>query len=185
MLFADDTTVYLAKTDNMWCSASGAKFNIEKTKVILIGSSEYCNTVLAMRKLSARQESISGDIHIVQDGDTIRILGAFIENNIDRAAPWSLILDRLAQGMPNTVQLQLQKMIGNFTWDNQRKVLVNPTILAAAINKGGMQVLNISIRNQVIKVMRLQSYLSLDANRPKAAYRNLRSAAMMNTILQT
>ena len=49
-LFADDTTVYLSENDNIgdlyailqtWCIASGAKFNLEKTEVILIGTKEY------------------------------------------------------------------------------------------------------------------------------------------------
>ena len=50
ILFADDTTVYLAETDKFsdlqdilqqWCKASGAKYNITKTEVILLGSQKY------------------------------------------------------------------------------------------------------------------------------------------------
>ena len=49
-LFADNTTVILAESNSFsglttllqqWCSISGAKFNIEKTEVIPVGSDEY------------------------------------------------------------------------------------------------------------------------------------------------
>jgi hypothetical protein len=49
-LFADDTTVFLSKTDkfsdlqnilDLWCTASTAKFNINKTAIIPIGTEEY------------------------------------------------------------------------------------------------------------------------------------------------
>jgi hypothetical protein len=49
-LFADDTMVYLSKKDNyqdlkeileLWCLVSGAKFNIDKTEVIPIGSKAH------------------------------------------------------------------------------------------------------------------------------------------------
>ena len=48
-LFADDTTVYLSENDrwddlqsilSRWCAVSGAKFNIEKTEIIPLGSRE-------------------------------------------------------------------------------------------------------------------------------------------------
>jgi len=49
-LFADDTTVYLSQDDlfddltdtlNLWCKASGARFNVSKTEIIPIGSKTY------------------------------------------------------------------------------------------------------------------------------------------------
>jgi hypothetical protein len=49
-LFADNTTVYLSQYDlfddltdtlNLWCKASGARFNISKTEIIPIGSRTY------------------------------------------------------------------------------------------------------------------------------------------------
>ncbi|KIK58101.1 hypothetical protein GYMLUDRAFT_144029, partial [Collybiopsis luxurians FD-317 M1] len=49
-LFADDTVTYLSKYDkfsdllsllDLWCSASSAKFNVEKTEIIPVGSEEY------------------------------------------------------------------------------------------------------------------------------------------------
>ncbi|KIY48914.1 hypothetical protein FISHEDRAFT_16943, partial [Fistulina hepatica ATCC 64428] len=49
-MFANDMTVYLSEKDDYnklshilaeWCAASRAKFNIEKTVIIPIGSPEY------------------------------------------------------------------------------------------------------------------------------------------------
>lgn len=49
-LFADDTTVYLSEGDSVasleemldkWCKASGAKFNLDKTEIIPIGTEKY------------------------------------------------------------------------------------------------------------------------------------------------
>jgi hypothetical protein len=48
MLFADDTNLFLSKDNQIdyiqrtldkWCKVSGARFNIKKTEVILIGKS--------------------------------------------------------------------------------------------------------------------------------------------------
>lgn len=60
LLFADDTTVFLSKEDgfdklkeilDMWCRASGAKFNIKKTKVLLIGPETYRKRVGEKRRV--------------------------------------------------------------------------------------------------------------------------------------
>lgn len=60
-LFADNTTVYLSEFNNFnnleelmekWCQASGAKFNVEKTEIIPIGTEEYQNRVLETRKIN-------------------------------------------------------------------------------------------------------------------------------------
>ncbi|PBK66453.1 hypothetical protein ARMSODRAFT_986753 [Armillaria solidipes] len=179
MLFADDTTVYLSSNDSwetlkeildLWCLASGAKFNIEKTQVIPIGSPGYRKEVLTTRKISMAQNAIPADVHIVCDGEAVRILGAFIGNLVDMAAPWTPILDRMqekfdmwerthptiegrrlliqmyaggltqfltrAQGMPESVLLQIQKMVSDFAWDNQGKTPVNkPTCVLTPIDR--------------------------------------------------
>ena len=60
-LFADDTTVYLSQEDSFhdleqvlstWCQASGAKFNINKTEIIPIGTKNHRDTVVQTRKLN-------------------------------------------------------------------------------------------------------------------------------------
>ncbi|KAG6331239.1 hypothetical protein ID866_7853 [Astraeus odoratus] len=58
-MFTDDTTIYLSEQDNvgdlyqilsLWCAASGAKFNIEKTEIIPIGKKEYRDQVIQSSK---------------------------------------------------------------------------------------------------------------------------------------
>jgi hypothetical protein len=57
-LYADDTTVYLSKNDKYstlenilltWCTASGAKFNLEKTEIIPIGPKPHRERVRRTR----------------------------------------------------------------------------------------------------------------------------------------
>ncbi|KAF9456038.1 hypothetical protein BDZ94DRAFT_1241828 [Collybia nuda] len=66
-LFADDTTVYLNKSDDFntllgilqkWCSAA-AKFNINKTEIIPIGPENYHRELINTRKLNINQDPIN------------------------------------------------------------------------------------------------------------------------------
>ena len=108
-MFADDTTLYLNKHDrfddvqetlNRWCSVSGAKFNIEKTEIIPIGTEEHRSTVVATRKINHRDLSpLSDHIHIAKDGEATRSLGAWIGNNIDDITPWEIVLDNIRNGL--------------------------------------------------------------------------------------
>ncbi|EIW86415.1 hypothetical protein CONPUDRAFT_30906, partial [Coniophora puteana RWD-64-598 SS2] len=103
-MFADDTTVFLRKEDDFalletiltkWCTASGAKFNINKTEVIPIGSPEYRAEVINTRQLSSAQPPLPPNVRIACDGTAVRILGAWIGNDIDEGAIWSPILDKI------------------------------------------------------------------------------------------
>jgi ribonuclease HI/exonuclease III len=103
-LFADDTLVYMGQKDKMtdllstldlWCAASGAKFNEGKTEVVPIGTAEYRRTVLTTRRIAEGQDSVPCTMRIAQDGHTIRSLGARIGNNGDELQPWSTILDKI------------------------------------------------------------------------------------------
>lgn len=100
-LFADDTTIYLAASDrfsdlqeilNTWCSASGAKFNINKTVVIPIGSVQHRLKLMNDRKTPRMLEPIPESIHIAEDGEGSRSLGSFIGNELDPTTPWSGIM---------------------------------------------------------------------------------------------
>ncbi|KAI6141835.1 hypothetical protein BKA82DRAFT_3931667, partial [Pisolithus tinctorius] len=60
-MFADDTTVYLVATDDAgilntilstWCCTSGAKFNMDKTEVIPVGTPEYRQSLIKSSKLN-------------------------------------------------------------------------------------------------------------------------------------
>ncbi len=106
MLFTDNTTVYLSNRDSweelrsildLWCQASGAKFNIEKTQVIPIGNPDYRCAVLETRRISLMQDAIPVNMHIAHDGEAVRILGAFVGNAVDMAMLWTQILNHIQE----------------------------------------------------------------------------------------
>ncbi|KAF5367782.1 hypothetical protein D9615_010499 [Tricholomella constricta] len=85
-LFADDTTVYMSENDDFpklqsildkWCQVSGAKFNVPKTTIIPVGNKDYREGVITNRRLSRNTAMIPGGIHIAEEGDPTRVLGAF------------------------------------------------------------------------------------------------------------
>jgi hypothetical protein len=73
-LFADDTNLYLSAHDRLdivqetldkWCATSGAKFNIEKTEIIPVGSKAHRCEVITTRKINQRDTSpLPAQIHI-------------------------------------------------------------------------------------------------------------------------
>jgi Reverse transcriptase (RNA-dependent DNA polymerase) len=110
-MFADDTTLFLSKLDrfdhvqhilDQWCSASGAKFNIQKTEIIPIGSPTHRTTVIETHKLNPNDTLPLDDrIHITRDGEAIRSLGAWISNNTPDLTPWQSILDKINTQLAN------------------------------------------------------------------------------------
>ena len=103
-LFADNTNLYLSKEDcldtvqrilDKWCQASGAKFNIEKTEVIPIGSMAHQLSMINTRKLNPHDNApLPESIHIAKDGEATRMLGAWIGNRAEDQAPWETLLDK-------------------------------------------------------------------------------------------
>jgi ribonuclease HI len=107
-LFADDTTVYLSEFDNyadlqnilnVWCIASGARFNIGKTEILPIGSATYRNSVITTRQIHPSQPPLTDGIHIVGDKEPVRILGAWIGNKVDQSAIWSPVIDKIRDNL--------------------------------------------------------------------------------------
>ena len=103
-LFADDTTVILTEHDSFsslvdildkWCEVSGAKFNVQKTEIIPIGSAEYRKKLVETRKLNAAGETIPDSIHIARDRDATRILGAWVGNDVNPEEPWRKITESI------------------------------------------------------------------------------------------
>ncbi|EPQ50507.1 hypothetical protein GLOTRDRAFT_28428, partial [Gloeophyllum trabeum ATCC 11539] len=103
-LFSDDTTIYLRESDrladlndilNLWCKASGATFNTEKTEIIPIGRLAHRQHVLSSRRLHVDDPPLPLSIHIAKDGEAIRSLGAWIGNLISNATPWEPIIDKI------------------------------------------------------------------------------------------
>ena len=103
--FADDTSLYLSKANsfqyaqqllNNWCKISGAKFNIEKTEILPIGSEAHRQRVIETRKINPQDtEPLSERIRITVDGEAIRFLGAWIGNHTNAATPWEPILAKI------------------------------------------------------------------------------------------
>ncbi|KAJ7583849.1 hypothetical protein C8J56DRAFT_790378 [Mycena floridula] len=101
-LFADDTTTYLGQYDSFedleeilakWCKASRARFNISKTETIPVGSREYRERLLETREMYPGGPKIPDGIRIAEDGRAIRILGGWVGNETNNAAPWTKILE--------------------------------------------------------------------------------------------
>ncbi|KAF9537727.1 hypothetical protein CPC08DRAFT_609668, partial [Agrocybe pediades] len=124
-LFADDTTIYLTEEDeysylleilNMWCRVSGAKFNEQKTVLIPIGTQEFRRVLLTTRKLKEGGESIPEGCAITADGTPVRVLGAYVGNNVSNVAVWAPTLEKI------TLKLA-QWTKGQPTQDGRQKVV--------------------------------------------------------------
>lgn len=107
-LFADDTTIYLSEEDDydvvtnltaVWCRASRARFNREKTEILPVGTPEYRTHFLETRKLGERAAPFPNDVHIVKDGEAIRSLGAWIGNGTNMATSWQPILATIERNL--------------------------------------------------------------------------------------
>ena len=152
-LFADDMNLLLNKDDrldhiqrvlNEWCEVSGARFNIEKTEIILMGNIRHREDVVESRKINQEDDTqLPNDIRIAQDGDTVRILGAWIGNKADDVAPWEPILNIIktklqiwekAHPTLNGKRLIIQAIIGGHTQFLAKAQGMPPTIVKA-LNK--------------------------------------------------
>ena len=107
-LFADNTTVFLSERDDIttlnaildkWCTASGAKFNTEKTVIIPVGTPEYHRQVIESHKLSQPFPPFPPALRIAQDGEPVRILGCFVGNSVKQEAIWVPTIDRITASL--------------------------------------------------------------------------------------
>lgn len=100
-LFADDTTVYLSEHDNFnqlertlrtWCQGARARFNEEKTEIIPIGMQAFRETMTNRTGTSTLAQTVPRVTRVAQDGEAVRLLGAWIGNNTDPEGPWANVL---------------------------------------------------------------------------------------------
>jgi hypothetical protein len=76
--------------------ASGAKFNVNKTKVIPVGNPNFRNEICVNRTLPNEwNEQIPDRIRITKDGEPVRALEAFVSNNIDNVNIWTPMIETL------------------------------------------------------------------------------------------
>lgn len=109
-LFADDTTTFLSERDDMgtlqtllddWCIAAKAKFNISKTEMIPIETKEFRVKVTTTRRTRDGGDQIPNHMHIVTEGESVRILGAWFGNEADAAQPWAPIPEKIDAALEN------------------------------------------------------------------------------------
>jgi ribonuclease HI len=82
------------------CRASGAKFNIEKTEIIPIGTEEHRSTIITTRKINPLDQTpLHDQIRIAKDGEATRSLGAWIGNHTNDLTPWETILDKIHKAL--------------------------------------------------------------------------------------
>ncbi|KAH6914277.1 hypothetical protein BKA70DRAFT_1519966 [Coprinopsis sp. MPI-PUGE-AT-0042] len=109
-LFADDTTVFMSEYDcfedlerilDRWSVASGAKFNVEKTELLPVGTPEYRNTLRETRKTGNEEgrEKVPNSVHIAEDGEPIRVLGVFVGIGIDDVGVWTPTIEQVIRAL--------------------------------------------------------------------------------------
>jgi hypothetical protein len=174
-LVADDTNLYLSHEDRFdkvqailkeWCDVSGAKFNIEKTEIIPIGTLEHREKVTLTRKINPLDQTpLSDQIHIASDGMAVRSLGAWIGNRTDNATPWEVILDKMRKAL--------------ITWNKSHPTLMGRKIIVQAIVGGLTQFLTKAqgmpthIETAIIKIIR--NFMWKDDSSPRVPLEVLQS----------
>ncbi len=132
VLFADDTTVYLSKDDDFqvlqdvldtWCSAAKARFNIGKTEIIPIGSLTFREEMATTYRVTGTWKNYPRNVHVAQEGEAIRILGAFFGNGISNADVWSLVLTKIVAMRKPLMQVIARWRAGHATIQGKRHVV--------------------------------------------------------------
>lgn len=108
-LFADDTIVYMRQDDDFrelnkvldrFCEASTAKFNLEKTEFLPIGTKEHRQEVIKERRLNKLPgNQIEAGMTIIEDGTSMRTLGAWIGNETNQEPQWNKIMEEQEKRM--------------------------------------------------------------------------------------
>ncbi|EIW51317.1 uncharacterized protein TRAVEDRAFT_83043, partial [Trametes versicolor FP-101664 SS1] len=153
-LFADDTTVYLSSDDeyesvrqitDRWCRAARARFNVEKTEILPIGTAAYRKTVIETRRLSQTGSAIPDSVHIVKDGEAIRSLGAWLGNGMDHAAPWLPVI--------TTIENNLAKWGKSKPTLNGRKLAIGIELAGRTQFRAMVQTMPESVEKKLTKIM--------------------------------
>jgi len=91
----NDNKKTLEQTIRNFCEASTAKFNNEKSEILLIGTKEYRNNVIKTETINkTNNDKLDQAIRIIEDNDLLRILGAHIGNDSKTNIQWKTILKR-------------------------------------------------------------------------------------------
>ncbi len=132
VLFADDTTVYLSRGDDFkilqtvldtWCSAAKARFNIGKTEIIPIGSPAFRAEMAETYRITGGWENYPRNVHVAQDGEAVRILGAFFGNGIENVDIWTLVLTKIVAMRKPLMDVMARWLNGHATLQGKKHVI--------------------------------------------------------------
>ncbi len=132
VLFADDTTVYLSSKDDFsvlqklldtWCSAAKAKFNMSKTEIIPIGGQDYRREMADTYRDTGVWKNYPAGVHVAQEGEAVRILGAFFGNGVEQVNVWTLVLNKIVAMRPPLMQVLARWKAGHATIYGKKHVV--------------------------------------------------------------
>jgi ribonuclease HI len=142
-----------------WCEASGAKFNKEKTEIIPIGTKEHRSRVIRTRQINPEDNPINEDVHIANDGESIRSLGAWVGNETHDNTPWETIIDKINRSLRS--------------WNDTHPSIFGKRIIAQAVVGGRTQFLTKAqgmpdvIRDALTNI--IKNFIWDDATNPRLA----------------
>ena len=101
-----------------------------------------------------------------------------------------------AQGMPKEIEETLNRMIKNFIWEDDSSPRIGNKTLRNPIIEGGLDLLDLEVRNEAIDIMWLKVYLDFSPKRPEwaivtdliieaSAPKGLMKKAIINPFLQS
>ncbi len=132
VLFADDTTVYLSCQDDFsvlqrvldtWCSAAKARFNMSKTEIIPIGNPAFREEMAESYRLTGAWKNYPRGVHMAQNGEAVRILGAFFGNGVSQVQIWTLVLTKIVAMKKPLMQVIERWSRGHATLQGKRHVI--------------------------------------------------------------
>ena len=97
----------LKNTINTFYKVFTAKFNQEKTEILLIGLSKYKRYIEEKRQIVEQKTPISNKIKIIKDRKTLKILESYIGNKTKKLTQQTQILKKQKEILDIQVTLNL------------------------------------------------------------------------------
>ena len=118
----------LKNTINTFYKVFTAKFNQEKTEILLIGLSKYKRYIEEKRQIVEQKTPISNKIKIIKDRKTLKILESYIGNKTKKLTQQTQILKKQNLVTVNKILKNIKEKMENqiklFLW-NGKKVTIN------------------------------------------------------------
>ena len=197
---SSDSIKNLTKIIKVFCTASTAVLNLEKTEALPIGEKEYRKNVIKNKTMG--NETIPDHIKLIEDGNPMHTLGVWIGDNISIESKWKEItekqnMDRWSKsrptfrgkelilkalitsrswylatvnGMLGHVEKTMTKNMKDFLWNGDERGLMEFLKTTSERQIGGLDIPNIQARLKAIKIMWLQKYLAPKEKRPDWAW---------------